>query len=77
MICITLAKTDDSNTTIIIKVTPPTDTSIIILCIYYKSMEVGTIIGGKAYYIVYQSDPGTYNNNLPIINKMLSSLHLP
>jgi photosystem II reaction center protein PsbP len=42
-----------------------------------KSMEIGTIIDGKAYYIDYQSDPDTYNNNLPIINRMLSSLQLP
>jgi plastocyanin len=42
-----------------------------------KSMEIGAIIGGQAYYVDYQSDPDTYDDNLPIINKMLSSLQLP
>lgn len=34
-----------------------------------EDLEIGTIIGGKIYYIQYTSDPTRFNNDLPVIAK--------
>jgi eukaryotic-like serine/threonine-protein kinase len=42
----------------------------------YKSMEVGTIIGDKVYYVTYYAEEEQYSDYLPTIQKMISSLEM-
>src|SRR5918999_2328342 len=42
----------------------------------YKSMEIGTIIGDKVYFITYYAEEEQYSNYLPTIQKMVSSLEM-
>jgi hypothetical protein len=39
-----------------------------------KIMEVGTIIGDKAYSVQYIADAPRYSDYLPIVQKMIDSL---
>ena len=39
----------------------------------YKSMEIGTIIGDKVYFITYGAEEDQYSNYLPTIQKMIDS----
>jgi len=41
-----------------------------------KDMEVGTVIGDKAYYIIYDVKESLFNNYLPIIQTMLNSFNV-
>lgn len=38
-----------------------------------KDMEIGTIIGNKAYYIVYDGKESLFDNYLPIVQNMIDS----
>jgi hypothetical protein len=42
----------------------------------YKNKEVGTSVGGKAYYISYFSDPANYDKYLPLAERMFDSFEL-
>jgi hypothetical protein len=43
----------------------------------YKVLEIGTIIaGGKVYYIQYTNDPKQFDNDLPIVQKMINSFQI-
>jgi hypothetical protein len=42
----------------------------------YKTMEIGTIIGDKVYYIEYIAEEEKYDNYLPTIQMMLNSFEL-
>src|SRR5919112_5065280 len=42
----------------------------------YKSMEIGTIIGDKVYFVTYYAEEEQYSNYLPTIQKMVSSLEM-
>ena len=42
----------------------------------YKSMEIGTIIGDKVYFIKYGAEEEQYSDYLPTIQKMISSFQL-
>ncbi len=42
----------------------------------YKSMEIGTIIGDKVYFITYDAVEEQYSDYLPTIQKMISSFQL-
>jgi hypothetical protein len=39
-----------------------------------KDMEVGTIIGNKVYYIIYDGKESLFDNYLPIVQNMIDSL---
>jgi hypothetical protein len=39
-----------------------------------KLMEVGTIIGDKAYSVQYIADAPSYTDDLPTVQKMIGSL---
>lgn len=41
-----------------------------------KAVEVGTIIGDKAYFISYVTDPKTYSVYLPSVYAMIKSLSI-
>jgi len=43
---------------------------------HYEHLEIGTIIGGKIYYIQYRNDPTRFNKDLPTIEKMISSFKI-
>jgi hypothetical protein len=42
----------------------------------YKSMEIGTIIGDKVYFVTYYAEEEQYSNYLPTVQKMISSLEI-
>lgn len=42
----------------------------------YKSLEMGTIIGDKVYYITYDAEEEQYSNYLPTVQKMIKSLEI-
>ena len=42
----------------------------------YKSMEIGTIIGDKVYFVTYFAEEEQYSDYLPTIQKMISSLEM-
>jgi hypothetical protein len=42
----------------------------------YKSMEIGTIIGDKVYFVTYYAEEEQYSDYLPTIQKMISSLEM-
>jgi hypothetical protein len=42
----------------------------------YKSMEIGTIIGDKVYFVTYYAEEEQYSNYLPTIEKMIDSFQL-
>ena len=42
----------------------------------YKTMEIGTIIGDKVYYIEYISEEEKYSNYLPTIQMMINSFEI-
>ena len=44
--------------------------------INYKTMEIGTIIGDKVYYIQYIAEEKKYSNYLPTIQMMINSLQI-
>ena len=44
--------------------------------INYKTMEIGTIIGDKVYYIEYIAEEKKYSNYLPTIQMMINSLEI-
>ena len=44
--------------------------------INYKTMEIGTIIGDKVYYIRYNAEEKKYSNYLPTIQMMINSLQI-
>jgi hypothetical protein len=41
-----------------------------------KLMEVGTVIGDKAYYVQYIADAPRYSNYLPVVQNMINSLQI-
>jgi hypothetical protein len=45
---------------------------------YYKSMEIGTIIGDKIYFVTYdaEGEEEQYSNYLPTVQKMIDSLNI-
>jgi hypothetical protein len=43
---------------------------------YFKDLEVGTIEGGRVYYIQYRNDPTQFDNDLPIVQKMINSFQV-
>lgn len=44
--------------------------------IHRKSMEIGTIMGDKAYFITYDTEEEQYYDHLPTIQKMVGSLRI-
>jgi hypothetical protein len=44
--------------------------------IHRKSMEIGTIIGDKVYFITYDAEEVQYYDHLPTIQKMIGSLRI-
>jgi hypothetical protein len=44
--------------------------------INYKTMEIGTIIGDKVYYIQYIAEENKYSTYLPTIQMMINSLQI-
>ena len=42
----------------------------------YKTMEIGTIIGDRVYYIEYFAEEKKYSNYLPTIQMMINSLQI-
>ena len=44
--------------------------------INYKTMEIGTIIGDKVYYIEYIAEEKKYSNYMPTIQRMINSLEI-
>lgn len=42
----------------------------------YKTMEIGTIIGDKVYYIEYIAEEEKYSNYLPTIQMMINSFEI-
>jgi hypothetical protein len=44
--------------------------------INYKRMEIGTIIGDKAYFIRYNAEENKYSKYLPTIQMMINSLQI-
>jgi eukaryotic-like serine/threonine-protein kinase len=42
----------------------------------YKTMEIGTIIGDRIYYIEYIAEEKQYSNYLPTIQMMINSLQI-
>ena len=44
--------------------------------INYKTMEIGTIIGDKVYYIQYIAEEKKYSNYLPTVQMMINSLQI-
>jgi hypothetical protein len=42
----------------------------------YKTMEIGTIIGDRIYYIEYPSEEEKYSNYLVIIQMMINSFEI-
>ena len=40
----------------------------------YKSLEIGTIIGDKVYFVTYYAEEEQYSNYLPTVQNMISSL---
>jgi hypothetical protein len=44
--------------------------------INYKTMEIGTIIGDRVYYIEYIAEENKYSNYLPTIQMMINSLQI-
>ena len=42
----------------------------------YKSLEIGTIIGDKVYFVTYYAEEEQYSNYLPTVQKMISSFQL-
>jgi hypothetical protein len=44
--------------------------------INYKTMEIGTIIGDRVYYIEYIAEEKKYSNYLPVIQMMINSLEI-
>jgi hypothetical protein len=45
---------------------------------YYKSMEIGTIIGDKIYFVTYdaEGEEERYSDYLPTVQKMIDSLNI-
>jgi hypothetical protein len=41
-----------------------------------KSMEIGTIIGNKVYFLVFDAEATKYNDYLPVIQKMIDSFKI-
>jgi hypothetical protein len=44
--------------------------------IYYKTMDIGTIIEDKVYSIRYAAEKEQYSNYLPLVQKMINSLNI-
>lgn len=44
--------------------------------IHIKSLEVGTIVGDKAYYIIYEAETENYFDYLPQIQKIIDSFEI-
>jgi eukaryotic-like serine/threonine-protein kinase len=44
--------------------------------IYYKTMDIGTIIGDKVYSIRYAAEKEQYSDYLPTVQKMINSLNI-
>jgi hypothetical protein len=44
--------------------------------IYYKTMDIGTIIGDKVYLLSYVAQREHYSDYLPIVQKMINSLKI-
>jgi eukaryotic-like serine/threonine-protein kinase len=44
--------------------------------IYYKTMDIGTIIGGKVYSLSYVAQREQYSDYLPTVQKMINSLKI-
>jgi hypothetical protein len=42
----------------------------------YKSMEIGTIIGDKVYFVTYYAEEEQYSNYLPTVQEMISSVKM-
>ena len=42
----------------------------------YKTMEIGTIIGDRVYYIEYIAEEKKYSNYLPTIQMMINSFQI-
>jgi hypothetical protein len=42
----------------------------------YKTIEIGTIIGDRIYYIKYIAEEKQYSNHLPTIQMMINSLQI-
>jgi hypothetical protein len=42
----------------------------------YKTMEIGTIIGDRVFFIEYNAEENKYSNYLPTIQKMINSLQI-
>ena len=42
----------------------------------YKTMEIGTIIGDRIYFIRYNAEEKQYSNYLPTIQRMINSLQI-
>jgi len=41
-----------------------------------KSIEIGTIIGSKGYFVDYTAAEGKFQNYLPVVHKMISSFEI-
>jgi len=41
-----------------------------------KSIEIGTIIGGKGYFVDYTAAEGKFQNYLPVVQKMINSFEI-
>jgi eukaryotic-like serine/threonine-protein kinase len=44
--------------------------------IHYKTMEIGTIIGGKVYLLSYAAQEEQYSDHLPTVQKMIDSFKI-
>ena len=42
----------------------------------YKTMEIGTIIGDRIYYVEYIAEEKKFSNYLPTIQRMINSLEI-
>lgn len=42
----------------------------------YKSMEIGTVIGDKVYFVTYYTEEEHYSDYLPTVQKMISSVEM-
>lgn len=42
----------------------------------YKSMEIGTIIGDKVYFVTYYAEEEQYSDYLPTVQEMISSVKM-
>jgi hypothetical protein len=42
----------------------------------YKDMEIGTIVGDKAFYIAYDVEESTFDSYLPIVQTMIDSFEV-